>query len=53
MYKEWKDFKEKKTRELELFLRDETLWQKIVRIITGNSPLRSKLVESSSEQTKY
>lgn len=52
-YKEWKDFKEKKTRELEQFLRHESLWEKIVRIITGNSPLRSRLDESSSVQTKY
>lgn len=52
-YKGWKDFKEKKRRELEQFLRHESLWEKIVRIITGNSPLRSRLDESSSVQTKY
>jgi hypothetical protein len=53
MHKEWLDFKETKRRELEIFLREENLWQKIVRIVTGNSPLRSRLVESSSAQTKY
>jgi hypothetical protein len=53
VYKEWLDFKEAKRRELEIFLRDETLWQKIVRIVTGKSPLSSRLTESGSEQTKY
>jgi hypothetical protein len=53
MYKEWKDFKESKRREMELIMHDETLWQKTVRIVTGTSPLRSRVVESSSAQTKY
>ncbi|GFG40221.1 hypothetical protein Cfor_09809, partial [Coptotermes formosanus] len=52
-YKKWKDFKEKKRRELELIVRDETVWQKIVRYATGYSPLRSSIEESNNTQDKY
>lgn len=53
LYKEWKDFRERKQRELEIIAREENMWQKIVRYITGNSPLSSKLDESSNTQDKY
>jgi len=49
LYKEWKDFKERKRMEM----RDELLWQKMVRAVTGYSPLRSKIVESSNTPEKY
>jgi hypothetical protein len=35
LYKEWKDFKERKRIER----RDESLWQRMVRTLTGYSPL--------------
>jgi hypothetical protein len=53
LYKEWKDFKERKRRELELIVRDESLWQKLVRYATGYSSLRSKIVEPNGTQDKY
>jgi hypothetical protein len=46
-HEEWKEFKERRRREREFFKREETLWQKVVRIITGDSPLRSRLTESN------
>jgi hypothetical protein len=49
LYKEWKDFKERKRLER----RGESLWQRIVRTTTGYSPLSSKIVESSNTQEKY
>jgi hypothetical protein len=49
LYREWKDFKERKRIEM----RDETLGQKIIRALTGYSPLRSKMVESSDTSEKY
>jgi hypothetical protein len=49
LYKEWKDFKERKRIER----RGESLWQRIVRTATGYSPLSSKIVESSNTQEKY
>jgi hypothetical protein len=49
LYKEWKDFKERKRIEMQ----DESLWQKMVRAVTGYSPLRSKIVESSNTLEKY
>jgi len=52
LYKEWKDFKERKRMEREVILCDESLWQKIVRTLTGYSPLRSKTVESSNTPEK-
>jgi len=30
MYKEWRDFKEKRRRELEIISADESLWQKFI-----------------------
>jgi hypothetical protein len=53
VYEEWKDFRERKRRELELIVRDETLWQKMVRYATGSSPLSSRIVESNNAQDKY
>jgi hypothetical protein len=49
LYKEWKDFKERKRIEM----RDETLWQKMIRSATGYSALRSKMIESSDTSEKY
>jgi len=48
LYKEWKDFKAIKTLET----RDESLWQKMVRALTGHSPLSSKMVEPSTTTEK-
>lgn len=52
-YKEWKEFKETRRRELELIMRDETLWQKVVRKVTGNSPLRSRVTQSGDAPDKF
>jgi hypothetical protein len=49
LYKEWKDFKERKRIER----RDESLWQRMVRTATGYSPQRSKIVETSNTPKKY
>jgi hypothetical protein len=43
VYKEWKDFKEKKRRELEMISKDESLWQKFIRLYFGYSPARNGL----------
>ncbi|PNF16937.1 Sodium-dependent nutrient amino acid transporter 1 [Cryptotermes secundus] len=42
-YEEWKDFKEKKRRELEIISVDESLWQKFVRVYFDYSPARNRL----------
>jgi len=49
LYKEWKDFKERKKIER----RGESLWQWMVRTATGYSPLSSKIIESSNTLEKY
>jgi hypothetical protein len=49
IYREWKEFKERKRIEREL----ETLWQWIVRSATGYSPLSSKIVQSDIAQKRY
>jgi hypothetical protein len=49
LYREWKDFKARKRIEM----LDESLWQKMVRALTGYSPLGSKMVESSDTPEKY
>jgi hypothetical protein len=43
IYKEWKDFKEKKRRELEIISADESLWQKFVRVYFDYSAARNRL----------
>jgi solute carrier family 6 amino acid transporter-like protein 5/7/9/14 len=52
LYMEWKDFKERKRMERELLYCDESLWQKIVRTLTGYSPLGSKIVDSNNTPEK-
>lgn len=42
-YEEWKDFKEKRRRELEIISVDESLWQKFVRVYFDYSPARNRL----------
>ena len=39
--------------ERELILRDESLWQRIVRTLTDYSPLTSKTVESNNTTEKF
>lgn len=34
-------------------MRDETLWQKVVRKVTGNSPLRSRVTQSGDAPDKF
>jgi hypothetical protein len=53
VYKEWKDFKEKRRRELEIISEDESLWQKFVRVCFDHSPARNRLVESSNVPDRY
>jgi len=53
MYKEWKNFTETKRREMELIMSEETPWQWIVRKVTGDSPLRSKLFKTNNLPTAY
>lgn len=53
IYKEWRDFKEKRRRELEIISEDESLWQKFVRVFLDYSPARSRLVESNSVPDRY
>jgi len=53
IYKEWRDFKEKRRRELEIISADESLWQKFIRVFLNYSPVRRKLVESSSVPDRY
>lgn len=53
IYKEWRDFKEKRRRELEIISADESLWQKFVRVFFDYSPARSRLVKSNSVPDRY
>jgi hypothetical protein len=53
IYKEWRDFKEKRTRELEIISADESLWQKFMRVFLDYSPARSKLGDSNSVPDRY
>jgi len=52
-YKEYKDFKERKRIELEIIKREEKLWQKIVRTLTGYSSIRNQVVESSKAEERF
>jgi hypothetical protein len=53
IYTEWRNFQEKRRRELEIISEDESLWQKFVRVFFDYSPARSRLVESSSVPDRY
>jgi hypothetical protein len=53
IYKEWRDFKEMRRRELEIISADESLWQKFIRVFLDYSPTRSRLVESNSVPDRY
>ncbi|KAJ4442665.1 hypothetical protein ANN_04254, partial [Periplaneta americana] len=50
-YKAWKEFREMKMKEVESA--DESLLEKVVRVFTGYTPARRKLVESNSVPDIY
>jgi hypothetical protein len=43
VYKEWKDFKEKRRREVEIISQEESIWQKFLRLYFDYSQARNRL----------